>query len=76
MSGDHTVIFILLYTAGFLLNIVAAGTIYDEGDKKLGARIGLMSPLWPLTLIFGGYRLVKLLWEKAEFEIDLRKVEK
>lgn len=73
MSGA-AVAWLVVYTIGFFLNIVVSGMIYDEEDEKLGARLALLTPVWPLNVVYGLYKLLMLLLEKAE--IDLGKVKK
>lgn len=60
-----TLVLIGVYIVGFFLNIIVAGTVYDEGKKELGARLGLLTPVWPLTLAYGLYVLVGFLWQKS-----------
>lgn len=74
MTASAVAGFVVLYIFGIVINIVAAGTVYEDHDEKLGARLGLMTPVWPLTAVYGLYMLARFLWDKAE--IDLGKVKK
>ncbi len=64
-----TAVWIGAYVVGFFVNIMAAGVIWDEYDnKEMGARIGLLSPVWPLSLVFGLSVLAVFLWKHAGLE--------
>jgi hypothetical protein len=52
-----------------MASIIVAGTVWEDGNKQLGARIGLLTPVWPVTLVYGVYLLVGFLWKHAELEL-------
>lgn len=62
---------LIVYMIGFVASMIVAGTVWDEGKKTLGARVGLASPVWPVTLVFGMYVLIVFLWKHTE--LDTRK---
>jgi hypothetical protein len=57
------------YLIGFMASIIVAGTVWEDGNKQLGARIGLLTPVWPVTLVYGVYLLIGFLWKHAELEL-------
>lgn len=64
------------YLIGCLLNVLAGGLVDEHSyrNKALAARIWLLTPLWPLTAVYGLYKGVMTLWSNAD--IDLGKVKK
>lgn len=61
-----------IYVFGIIASVIVAGANWDDGNKKLGARIGLLTPVWPVTAAIGLVMLAKLLWNHAGLE-ELRK---
>lgn len=61
--------FIIFYAIGFVVSIVVAGIVWEDGNKTLGARIGLLTPVWPLTLVYGVVVLTMFLWKHAGLEL-------
>jgi len=61
---------IVIYIIGFIINAVVAFGIADiNGDKQLAARVGLLSPVWPVTLAYGLYLLVRWLWKESGWSL-------
>jgi hypothetical protein len=58
-----------VYGFGFVASAILAGVLWDDGKEQLAARIGLMTPVWPVTLAYGLYVLVGFLWKHAELEL-------
>ena len=66
MSG-----FIALYFVGVVVTVAFSLIVYMwEGREKTrkGARIILLSPVWPLIFPVGAARIIRWLWKKADWK--------
>lgn len=64
-------VFIPIYIAGVVIPILFSLFVYMwEGREKTrkGARIILLSPVWPLLFPVGAFRVVRWLWRKADWK--------
>lgn len=62
---------LVAYLVGFGVTVVVGLVVwtlaFSNSDARNGARIILLSPAWPLVLLWGIWAGLRNLWREAEF---------
>ncbi|BCW61869.1 hypothetical protein [Arthrobacter sp. StoSoilB22] len=57
-----------IYFCGLMLTSAGAYLAFSKGERRLGARLALLTPVWPAVAIIGAVIGIRHLWKIADWK--------